>query len=365
TKPTQHSVQKMREIGIQPDLLICRCDRPLPKSLKDKISLFSNVRASHVIAAVDVPCIYEVPLTFHKEGLDNAIVEMLNIWSRQPDLASWKRIAERFKSPSRGAVRIGVVGKYVHLKDAYKSLHEALVHGGLEHDVKVDFEYVDSEEIEKEGPDKLLDLDAILVPGGFGDRGAEGKIDAIRFAREKGIPFFGICLGMQLAVVEFARSCCNLPKANSREFDKDGEECVIDLMPDQHGVVDKGGTMRLGAYPCELADGTRAAKIYGKRRISERHRHRYEVSNVYRDRLTEAGLVLSGLSPDGRLVEMIELSDHPYFVACQFHPEFKSQPLRAHPLFARFVEAAIARRDRRNQGTSDGVEEQPAELAVN
>jgi CTP synthase len=365
TKPTQHSVKTMREIGIQPDILLCRCDRPLDRALKEKIALFSNVRVEHVIAAVDVECIYEVPLFFHKEGLDNALVEMLNIWSRQPDVSSWARIAERFKKPSHGVVKIGVVGKYVHLRDSYKSLHEALVHGGLEHDVGVDLTYVDSEEIEKRGAATLLDgLDAILVPGGFGDRGAEGKIDAIRYAREGGVPFFGICLGMQLAVVEFARSQCNLPKANSREFDKDGEECLIDLMPDQHGVVDKGGTMRLGAYPCDLAPDTLARKIYGSAHISERHRHRYEVSNAYRNQLTSAGLVLSGLSPDKHLVEMIELDDHPYFVGCQFHPEFKSRPLKAHPLFARFVRAAIERRDA-PQPTETLTTEAPSELVVN
>jgi CTP synthase len=348
TKPTQHSVQKMREIGIQPDLLLCRVDRALPKSLKEKISLFSNVRVDNVIAAVDVDCIYEVPLAFHKEGLDNALVDMLNIWSRQPDLKDWARIAERFKHPSAGAVQIGVVGKYVHLKDSYKSLHEALIHAGLQHDVRVDLTYIDSEKIEEDGPAKnLADLDAILVPGGFGDRGAEGKIDTIRYARENEIPFFGICLGMQLAVVEFARNVCKLPRANSREFDKDGEVCVIDLMPDQHGVVDKGGTMRLGAYPCTLAEGTIAAEVYGTTNVSERHRHRYEVSNPYREQLEAAGLVLSGLSPDGRLVEIVELADHAYFLGCQFHPEFKSKPLKPHPLFARFVEAAIERRDAR------------------
>ncbi len=345
TKPTQHSAQKMREIGIQPDMLLCRVDRPLPKALKEKISLFSNVRVDNVIAAVDVDCIYEVPLAFHKEGLDDSLVDMLNIWSRQPDLSNWARIAERFKSPTKGSVQIGVVGKYVHLRDAYKSLHEALIHGGLHHDVRVDLTYIDSEDIEKTGAAKLLEsLDAILVPGGFGDRGAEGKIDAIRYAREHDIPFFGICLGMQLAVVEFARSICKLSYANSREFAKDGETCVIDLMPDQHGVVDKGGTMRLGGYPCVIGDGTIAHSVYGTTSISERHRHRYEVSNEFRDQLENAGLVLSGLSPDKRLVEMIELSDHPYFVGCQFHPEFKSKPLKAHPLFARFVESAIARR---------------------
>jgi CTP synthase len=361
TKPTQHAVKTMREIGIQPDLLLCRCDRPLNKTLKDKIAMFSNVRVEHVIAAVDVDNIYEVPLFFHKEGVDDALVEMLNIWSRQPDMSDWVRVAKRFKAPGKGAVKIGVVGKYVHLKDSYKSLHEALIHGGLDHDVRVNLEYVDSEEIEKLGAAALLNgLDGILVPGGFGDRGAEGKIDAIRYAREESIPFFGICLGLQLAVVEFARSKCGLPKANSREFDKDGEECVVDLMPDQHGVVDKGGTMRLGAYPCTITAGTVAAELYGTTTISERHRHRYEVANGYRDALAEAGLTLSGLSPDGHLVEMIELADHPYFVGCQFHPEFKSQPLNAHPLFSRFVHAAMDRRKVCQKAEAAGQEAEAA-----
>jgi CTP synthase len=347
TKPTQHSVQKMREIGIQPDMLLCRCDRQLTRSMKEKISLFSNVRVENVISAPDVACIYELPLALHAEGIDGALVDALNIWSRQPDLSSWTRIVERFKAPAAGVVRIGVVGKYVHLRDSYKSLHEALIHGGLDHHVKVELEYVDSETIEREGTAKLEGLDAILVPGGFGDRGAEGKIDAIRFARENKVPFFGICLGLQLAVVEFARNVGKIQRANSREFDKDGESCVVDLMPDQHGVVDKGGTMRLGAYPCVLDKGSIAESVYGATKISERHRHRYEVSNVFRERLVEAGLWLSGLSPDKRLVEMIELQNHPYFVGCQFHPEFKSRPLKAHPLFSRFVRAASERRDRR------------------
>ncbi len=365
TKPTQHSVQKMREIGIQPDLLLCRCDRDLPKQLKKKISLFTNVSVNHVIAAVDVSCIYELPLVFNHEGLDDALVEMLNIWSRQPDLSCWKRIADRFKSPSCGAVKIGIIGKYVHLRDSYKSLHEALVHAGLHHDVQIDLEYVDSETIEeKDAATCLSALDAILVPGGFGDRGAEGKIDAIRYAREKDIPFFGICLGMQLAVVEFARNIANVPRANSREFDKDGEHCVVDLMPDQHGVVDKGGTMRLGAYPCELADDTVARAVYGTGRISERHRHRYEVSNTFREQLAEAGLVLSGLSPDERLVEMIELRDHPCFIACQFHPEFKSSPLKAHPLFSHFVKSAIGRRNTREKTQSEARQLEDSDAAA-
>jgi CTP synthase len=344
TKPTQHAVKEMREIGIQPDILLCRCDRPLSRSIKEKISLFSNVQVDSVIAAIDASCIYELPLLLHAEGLDDQLVERLNIWSRQPDLSAWSRIVERFKKPARGAVKIAVVGKYVHLRDSYKSLHEALIHAGLAHDCKVDLEYIDSENIERLGPEvALAGLDAILVPGGFGERGTEGKIASIRFARESKIPYFGICLGMQLAVVEFARHVCGLKDANSTEFDKATPHPVIDLMADQRTTTEVGGTMRLGAYPCVLEPGTIAAQAYGAVEISERHRHRYEVANAFRDRLSEAGLVLSGTSPDKHLVEMIELPDHPYFVGCQFHPEFKSRPVAAHPLFARFVGAALER----------------------
>jgi CTP synthase len=344
TKPTQHAVKELREIGIQPDILICRCDRPLSRSIKEKISLFSNVQVDSVIAAIDVSCIYELPLLFHEEGLDDQLVERLNIWSRQPDLAPWHRIVDRFKKPARGAVKIGVVGKYVHLRDSYKSLHEALVHGGLAHDCRVDLEYIDSENIERLGPEvALAGLDAILVPGGFGERGTEGKIASIRYARESKIPYFGICLGMQLAVVEFARTVCGLKDANSTEFDKNTPHPIIDLMADQRKTTEVGGTMRLGAYPCVLQAGTVAAEAYGTTEISERHRHRYEFANAYRDRLRAAGLVLSGTSPDQHLVEMIELPDHPYFVGCQFHPEFKSRPVAAHPLFSRFVGAALER----------------------
>lgn len=356
TKPTQHSVKAMREIGIQPDVLLCRCQRGLSKALKEKISLFSNVPVEKVIAAIDVSCIYEVPLWLHQENLDEALVDMLNIWSRQPDLSAWKQIVSRFKDPPDGNVRIAVVGKYVHLRDSYKSLHEALVHGGLENNVKTELVYVDSEDIERSSAEeKLKDVDAVLVPGGFGDRGSEGKIEAIRYAREQRIPFFGICLGLQLAVVEFARNVCGLKTANSREFDKDGDCAVIDLMPDQHGVVDKGGTMRLGAYPCTIKADTIASHVYQKAEISERHRHRFEVSNNYRDQLVESGLVLAGLSPDERLVEMVELSDHPFFVACQFHPEFKSRPTEAHPLFSHFVNAAIAHRDARGKDAPENA----------
>jgi CTP synthase len=344
TKPTQHAVKELREIGIQPDILLCRCDRPLSRAIKEKISLFSNVQVESVIAAIDASCIYELPLLFHAEGLDEQLTERLNIWSRQPDMSAWIRIVDRFKKPSRGAVKIGVVGKYVHLRDSYKSLHEALVHAGLAHDCRVDLEYIDSENIEGLGPEvALAGLDAILVPGGFGERGTEGKIASIRFARESKIPYFGICLGMQLAVVEFARHICGLKDANSTEFDKATPHPVIDLMADQRTTVDMGGTMRLGAYPCILQAGTVAAEAYGTTEISERHRHRYEFANAYRDRLRAAGLVYSGTSPDQHLVEMIELPDHPYFVGCQFHPEFKSRPVAAHPLFSRFVGAALER----------------------
>ncbi len=374
TKPTQHAVKEMREIGIQPDILMCRSDRPLARALKEKIALFSNVPVECVISAPDVACIYELPLALHAEGIDEKITELLNIWARQPDLSSWSRIVERFKKPSRGSVKIGVVGKYVHLRDSYKSLHEALVHGGLHNDARVELEYIDSEQIQQRGAAEILGgLDAILVPGGFGDRGTEGKIEAIRYAREAKVPFFGICLGMQLAVVEFARHVCGMQGANSVEFDRDAPFPVIDLMPDQKGILEKGGTMRLGAYPCVLEKGTLAAEAYGATHISERHRHRYEVANKFREGMVHKGLVLSGTSPDARLVEMVELRDHPYFVGCQFHPEFKSRPQNAHPLFARFVRAALERQrergraaERAKQGeVSSGQNPQTTNTVVN
>ena len=366
TKPTQHSVKEMREIGIQPDILLCRCDRPLSRAMKEKISLFSNVAVESVISAVDVSCLYELPIALHGEGIDEKLTEQLNIWARQPDLSSWQRVVERFKKPSRGSVKIGVVGKYVHLRDSYKSLHEALIHGGLLNDVRVDLEYIDSELIEQKGAEPLLaGLDAILVPGGFGDRGTEGKIEAIRYARETRLPFFGICLGMQLAVVEFARHICGMAGANSVEFDRTTAFPVIDLMPDQKGVLEKGGTMRLGAYPCTLEKGSIAAEAYGTTTISERHRHRYEVANKFREPMAQKGLVLSGTSPDGRLVEMIELRDHPYFVGCQFHPEFKSRPHAPHPLFARFVRAAAERQRERAKGSEKPKAEVQPSSSVN
>jgi CTP synthase len=359
TKPTQHSVKEMREIGIQPDILLCRTKQPLSKATKDKIALFSNVAVEAVISAIDVSCIYELPLHLHSEGLDDLVAERLNIWSRSPDLAAWQRIVDRFKKPSKGAVKIGVVGKYVHLKDSYKSLHEALVHGGLANDVRVDLEYIDSEQIERDGVDKLLaNVDAVLVPGGFGDRGTEGKIQAIGWARTNKVPFFGICLGMQLAVVEFARNVAGLAHANSAEFDRDTAHPVIDLMPEQRSIRSKGATMRLGGFPCTLLGGSIAADAYQATEIGERHRHRYEFANEYREPLEKAGLVLSGTSPDRKLVEMVELREHPYFLGCQFHPEFKSKPTAPHPLFARFVRAALERQTTRAREGKKSVEAQ-------
>ncbi len=354
TKPTQHSVKELREIGIQPDVLICRTERPLSRSIKEKISLFSNVPAEMVISAPDVSCIYALPETLHEQGIDELLCEKLNIWSRLPDISPWKSVVERFLRPSKGAARIAVVGKYVHLRDSYKSLHEALVHGGIFNDARVDLHYVDSEEIEKadDAAKVLGDVDAILVPGGFGERGTEGKIMAIRYARERGVPFFGICLGMQLAVVEFARHVAGIARANSAEFDPSAP-AVIDLMPEQRGLRDKGATMRLGAYPCTLAPGSLAAEAYGATEISERHRHRYEVNNEYREQLEAKGLVLSGTSPDRSLVEMVELRNHPYFLGCQFHPELKSRPMTPHPLFVRFVRAAVERAASRARGREE------------
>jgi CTP synthase len=351
TKPTQHSVQKLREIGIQPDVLICRCDRPLEANLKKKIALFSNVAGDAVFTSQDVPTIYEVPLRLHDEGLDDKICELLNIWSRAPSLEGWQRVVDKVKSP-KSQVVIGFVGKYVELTESYKSLNEALTHGGIANDCKVVIRYIDSEEVERTGAEKLCeDVDGILVAPGFGARGTEGKIAAIRYARERQVPFFGICFGMQLAVVEFARHVCGLAGANSFEIDPNSKHPVVTLMNEQREITTKGGTMRLGSYPCVLGEGTLAAEAYGAAEISERHRHRYEVNNDFREQLTAQGMKLSGLSPDKKLVEMIELADHPYFVACQFHPEFKSRPMTPHPLFRRFVRGMIdhqtlARRDR-------------------
>ncbi|HEY3359741.1 MAG TPA: CTP synthase [Polyangia bacterium] len=353
TKPTQHSVQKLREIGIQADVLLARCDRPIDANLKKKMALFCNVAADAVFTSKDVGSIYEVPIMLHEEGLDEKLAELLNIWSRAPELDQWQRIVEKVKSPSR-AVTIGIVGKYVHLVESYKSLNEALIHGGIGNDCRVVLKHIDAEEIEKHGAEsQLKDVDGVLVPGGFGERGTEGKILAIKHARERAVPFFGICLGMQLAVIEFARHVASLADANSTELNPKTPYPVVDLLPEQRKIRDKGATMRLGAYPCTLVTGTRAAEAYGQLDISERHRHRFEVNNDFRAQLQNHGLVLSGLSPDEQLVEMVELSEHPYFVACQFHPEFKSRPFEPHPLFSRFVRAAldVARREIKGETT--------------
>ena len=341
TKPTQHSVMKLREIGIQPDILICRTDQFLPPEIKAKIALFCNVDKDAVITAKDVESIYEVPLFFHQEGLDDKIVQMLNIWTRSPHLEKWQEIVYAIKNP-RGAVDIAIVGKYVNLKDSYKSLNEALIHGGIANRCKVNLHYVDSEAVQKDGAEPFLQgADGVLVPGGFGERGIEGKIMAVKFAREMRVPFLGICLGMQLAVVEFARHVCGLEGANSSEFNAGTAHPVIALLPDQQTIVDKGGTMRLGAYPAVLQDESLANQAYQEKQISERHRHRYEVNNNYRELLAEKGFIFSGLSPDGRLVEILELGDHPWFLGCQFHPELKSRPHTPHPLFREFIHAAL------------------------
>jgi len=342
TKPTQHSVQKLREIGLQPDIILCRTDRGLDMDIKQKISLFCNVPVDCVISARDVSSIYELPLFLHEEGLDSQVGELLNIWSAEPNLQPWRDVVECVQKPSKNA-RIGIVGKYVDLAESYKSLNEALTHGGFNHDSKVELVYVDSEALTDDNTvaDALKDIDGVLVPGGFGKRGTEGKIAAIRYARERKIPFLGICLGMQMAVVEFARNVCGLEKANSTEFDEGTTHPVIDLMHEQRSIEDLGGTMRLGAYPCLLDEDSLAASVYSGTEISERHRHRYEFNNDFREQLTEKGLSLSGLSPDGNLVEIVEITDHPWFLGCQFHPEYKSAPLRPHPVFASFIGAAL------------------------
>ncbi|MFP2961594.1 CTP synthase [Myxococcus sp. 1LA] len=346
TKPTQHSVMKLREIGIQPDFLVCRTDREVSREMKDKIAMFCNVDTRSVFTSPDVRSIYELPLELHRQGLDERLAEVLNIWSRAPHLERWENIIRKVYEPARGQVRIAIVGKYVNLTESYKSLNEALLHGGIANDVKVNLHFVDSQEVEEQGAEKMLaGVDAILVPGGFGVRGTEGKIAAVRYAREKKVPFFGICLGLQMAVVEFSRSVLGLANANSLEFNEHTPHPVVTLMESQVKVQDKGGTMRLGSYACALQPGTRAHQLYGQDTIQERHRHRYEVNNAYRGKLQEAGLVISGSNPELNLVEMIELADHPYFVGCQFHPEFKSKPFAPHPLFSGFIRAALAQRD--------------------
>ena len=345
TKPTQHSVKRMLEIGIQPEIIVARCDRDLSDDLKRKIGLFCNLPAEAVITGKDASSIYQVPLELHREGLDRLIVDYLDIWTRQPILDRWREISDRLQRAQK-RVTVGIVGKYVDLVDAYKSLHEALLHGGLAHRAKVDLRYIDSEDVEERGAECHLEgVDAVLVPGGFGQRGVEGKIMAIRYARENQIPFFGICLGLQLAVIEYARHVAQISQATSMEFAPEAHNQVIHLMEAQHHIEHLGGSMRLGSYPCILEEGSKAHSIYGTLEIEERHRHRYEVNNSYRDNLISAGLVISGTSPDGELVEMIEIDDHPWFIATQAHPEFKSKPYAPHPLFKNFIAAAMTKRE--------------------
>ena len=345
TKPTQHSVRELMEIGIQPDALVCRADRPLSDAIKRKIALFCNVDHDLVIESRDVETIYRIPLLLHEQNLDRLVCDRLRLETKEPDLRPWAAMVKKIMEPS-DRVRIGIVGKYTELTDAYKSIHEALVHGGAANDVGVDLEWIGSDAFtDQETSGKLLEnFHALLVPGGFGERGIDGMVEAAHWAREHGLPYFGICLGLQVAIIEFARNVCGLPETNSSEFEAECENPVISLMDSQRTVEDMGGTMRLGAYPCQLKSGSRAAQIYGKDEVSERHRHRYEVNNAYREVLAEYGMQCTGVSPDGSLVELIELPDHPWFIGCQFHPELKSRPMDPHPLFASFVGAAVKRK---------------------
>jgi CTP synthase len=346
TKPSQQSVGILRTIGIIPDILICRCEKHLDDEHKEKLALFCNVDTNLVIEERDVAhSIYEVPIDLAKQDVDVYILEKLRMHVNRLDLDDWRKMVNTLISPKGGEVEIAVVGKYISLRDSYKSIYEALTHGGIANDVKVNVRMIESEEIEKEGPEKLLaGVSGILVPGGFGNRGIEGKISAVQYAREKNIPYFGICLGMQCAVMEFARNVCGMAHANSTEFNEKTPFPVIDLLETQRSITNKGGTMRLGKYPCSIGDSTKACSAYGAKNIEERHRHRYEFNNKYREQMNQKGLMFSGLSPDGSLIEIVELKNHPWFVGCQFHPEFKSTPLKAHPLFRDFVAAVVKKR---------------------
>jgi CTP synthase len=348
TKPTQHSVKELRAIGIQPDIIVCRAERSIPHSVKKKIALFSNLEESEIVMAKDLQTIYEVPLVLQKEGIDELIVEKLQIPTyEKSDLSDWREVVDRIKKPKEGSVRVALVGKYIELPDAYKSIVESFVHSGAANNVRVEIKWVSAEELDENSPEEFLsDVHGILVPGGFGERGVEGKIKAVKYARENKVPFFGICLGMQCAVIEFARNVAGLEGAHSAEFSSTTPYPVIDLMEEQKGVEEKGGTMRLGAYPCILKEGTFSFSAYGVKEISERHRHRYEFNNKFRDVLEKAGLVIAGTSPDGKLVEIVEIKEHPWFVAVQFHPEFKSRPRTPHPLFLNFIKAAKELRNR-------------------
>ncbi|MCG6912670.1 CTP synthase [bacterium BMS3Abin03] len=340
TKPTQHSVKNLLGLGIQPDVLICRSEKRLTREIREKIGLFCNIDSRSVISAYDCSSIYEVPLVFYKEKFDQIVLKRLHLADKKIKLDDWTAFVESVKNPAK-EIEIGICGKYIHHLDAYKSILESFIHAGAENNAKVVVKPLNAEDFESGDVSKLMDgVQGLLVPGGFGERGIEGKIAAIKYARENNIPFLGICLGLQCAVIEFARNVCGIKNANSSEFKKN-KYSVIDLMPDQKNIKDKGATMRLGAYPCSLQEGTKAMEAYKQNYISERHRHRYEVNNKFRKRLTDNGLVLSGLSPDRELVEMIELKDHPWFVACQFHPELKSRATNAHPLFREFVKASL------------------------
>ncbi|MBV8361172.1 MAG: CTP synthase [Deltaproteobacteria bacterium] len=344
TKPTQHSVKELTGLGIQPDILLCRCDRPLEKKFRAKIAHFCNVEENCVIAAQDVETIYEVPLKFLDEGLDQRVVEKLNIWTGQPNLAQWRRLVKTAQNP-RLSVNVAVVGKYVNLVDSYKSLHEAIAHGAIANEARVNIDYVDAEELEKGNPARLANVHAIIIPGGFGERGIEGKVHAVRYARENFIPILGICLGLQVMVVEYARNVLGIKRANSREVDPNTPDAVIDFLEGQRDIDKKGATMRLGSYPCVIRPGSLAASLYRRSRITERHRHRLEVNNHYRAALEKAGLKATGTSPDDTLIEIMELPDHPWFLGCQYHPELKSRPLECHPLFRGLIRAAVARRN--------------------
>lgn len=346
SKPTQQSVAKLREIGIQPDILVCRTEKPIDRDLKQKLSLFCNVPVKAVIEERDVDTsIYEVPLMLEREKVDDLVVEILGLSHKVPLSNGWDEVVRILKYPAH-QVDIGVVGKYIELQDAYKSVYESLTHGGIANDCQVNIHRVDSEALEsKADKSRLLKLDGLLVPGGFGARGIEGKIATVKLARENNIPYFGLCLGMQVAVIEFARHVAGLEKANSAEFDEQSPHPVIAIMEDQKNVTEKGATMRLGSYECALKEGTKAAAAYKSETIRERHRHRYEFNNQYREKLESAGLVISGVNPKRNLVEIVELADHPWFVGVQFHPEFQSKPRAAHPLFAAFIKAALTRRE--------------------
>ncbi len=359
TKPTQHSVRELMEIGIQPDILICRTEKELSEPIKRKIALFCNVDFGCVIEGRDARTIYEVPLLYHEQGLDREVCRRLQLDLKEPDLRPWRAMVQRILQPTQ-EVEIAVVGKYTDLTDSYTSVREALTHGGIANDARVNLRWIGSDEFTDQEAAALLlqGVDGLLVPGGFGVRGVEGMIEAVRWARENRLPFFGICLGMQVAIIEFARNVCQLPETNSSEFAVECENPVISLMSSQRDVEDLGGTMRLGAYPCRLRPGSLVAQIYGAEQVSERHRHRYEVNNAYRDLLAEYGLRCTGLSPDGSLVEMVELPEHPWFVGCQFHPELRSRPMHPHPLFASFVKAALAHKKQRT-AVSELVELRP------